>query len=43
MYSEEHGVFLRQVINLGCLCSLTNTGETIVVCGNLVHEVWIIE
>lgn len=31
---KEHGVFLSQVINLGCLCSLANTGETIAVCRN---------
>lgn len=31
---KEHSVFLSQVINLGCLCSLANTGETIAVCGN---------
>lgn len=31
---KERGVFLSQVINLGCLCSLANTGETIAVRGN---------
>lgn len=31
---KEHSVFLSQVINLECLCSLANTGETIAVCGN---------